>query len=187
MFLSCPALITKMANHSTHTWCAPTLHLSNAVADRHTGFRKMNWSRGWTTWGLYSGQGKGVLSSTKRRERLWGPRSFQFSWCRGSFPGIKWSGRPYTTEVKNEWSDTSISLICLQGQLYIHLCCLDEASSHHSVVTFPLFLVWEVFALLSFQRACRQVLRWTWRFEGGNCSVYPHRQSLVRQWNWPSM
>lgn len=130
-----------------------------AGADRHIAFCKMDWSRGWTTWEFYSEQGKGVVSSPKRRERLWVPRSFLFNGCRGSFPGIKRSGRPSTTEVKNEGSDTSTSSICLQGQLYIHLCCLDEASSYHSVVTFPLFLVWEVFALLSFQRACRQPLR----------------------------
>ena len=137
------------------------LHLNTAGADRHIAFFfcKMDWSRGWTTWEFYSGQRKGVVSSPKRRERLWGPRSFLFIGCLGSFPGIKHPGRPSTTEVKNEWNDTSISPICLQRQFYIHLCCLDEASSCHSVVTSPLFLVWEVCALLSFQCAWRQLLR----------------------------
>jgi hypothetical protein len=159
--------------------CA-TLHLSNVAVDRHTAFCKMDWSRGWTIWGLYSGQGKWVVSSPKRRERLWVPRNFLFNWCRGSFPGIRRSEHPSTTEVKNEWSDTSISPICFQEQLYIHLCCLDEASSYHSVVTFPLFLVWEVFTLLCFQRACRQVLRWTWRPEGRKLQLLSASPAAIR-------
>jgi len=137
--------------------CA-TSQLSTAAADRHTACCKIDWSRGWTNCWLYSGQGQGVVSSPKHRERLWDPRSFLFNGCPSSFPAMKRSGCPSTTDVKNEWSDTSTSPICLQGQLYIHLCCLDEANSYHSGVTFPLFLVWEVFALLSFTRAWRQLL-----------------------------
>jgi hypothetical protein len=122
-----------------HTRDVRHLAVSTVRADRHTYFCKMDSSRGWTTWEFYSGQGKGVVSSPKRWERLWGPRSFLFNGRRGSFPGIKRPERPSITEVKNEWSDNSTSPIRLQGQLYIHLCCLDEASSCHSVVTFPSF------------------------------------------------
>ena len=50
----------------------------------------------------------------------WGPPILLFSGYRGSFPGVKLSGREvhhlsYIAEVKNEWSCTSASSICLRG------------------------------------------------------------------------
>jgi len=58
--LSCPALITKMADHYTYVMYA-TSHLSTAAADRYTAFCKMDWSRGEQPGGFIQGRSKGMF------------------------------------------------------------------------------------------------------------------------------
>jgi len=44
-------------------------------------------------WAPNPGRGKRFLFSSKRPDCLWGPRSFVFDGCWGSFPGAKRHGR----------------------------------------------------------------------------------------------
>ena len=56
-------------------------------------------------------KGKGVFSSPKRSHRLWAPPRLLFCGHRGSFPGLELSP-PSSAEVKNQWSHTSLILLC---------------------------------------------------------------------------
>ena len=62
-----------------------------------------------------------IFSYLKHPVRLWDPPSLLFIGYQGSFPGVKRSGidtdysPPSSGEVKNEWSYTSVTPICLPG------------------------------------------------------------------------
>ena len=65
--------------------------------------------------------GKRVFSSVGRPNRPWRPPSLLFNWYREFFPGVKRPGRqvnhspPSSDDIKNKWSCTSTTLICLNG------------------------------------------------------------------------
>jgi len=88
------------------------------------------WQRTWNNDYLCSGKfgaripvrAGDIFLFQNRPDRVWGPPSLAFNRYRGSFPKVEWWKckvdhlPPTGTEVKNEWSYTSIPPICLQGQ-----------------------------------------------------------------------
>jgi hypothetical protein len=103
----------------------PHIAVSIAGADYHAAFYanktyvQMDWHMGWTTCSFVQGRAKGLFLPPERRERLWGPRSFLFSGCWDSFPGIKRLEHPSTGKVKNGWSDASTSPIFIQDNFTV--------------------------------------------------------------------
>ena len=71
--------------------------------------------------GSNPGKEKGFFLNPERPDRLWGTPTFLLNGSRGSFPGLKRTGRdvdnssPSSAEVKNEWSYTSTPPLYLHG------------------------------------------------------------------------
>jgi len=64
----------------------------------------------------------GIVPPPNRPDRLWGPHSILFGWYRVSFLRVQRPGRevnhllPFSAEIKNEWSYTSLYMPSWHGQ-----------------------------------------------------------------------
>jgi hypothetical protein len=163
------------------------LHLINAAADRHTAFCKIDWSRGWTNWGFYSGHGKGVVSSPKV-EKDSGAHAASYSiGAEIHFRAQSGQGIHLLRRLRMIGAILPLPLYAFRDN-FTSTYVVWMKRSH----TIPLLLsisFW--FGRSSLYLAFSVLAESCWVEHGdlkeGNCCFCLQRQPLLGQWNWPSM
>jgi hypothetical protein len=123
---------TAVAKHAT--MCSFLMYI--------TVMKEQRWRSQLDGQGFKSWQGENIFLYSKTSGPALGPIQPLFSGCSGSSPGIKRPGRdvdhspPSRTEVKNEWSFTSTTPVCLRTTLTFNLfiSCRRQKCTHIALV-----------------------------------------------------